>query len=204
MDEPFHSDFEVFDFNEGKKQQTKNKNNTENQLLAIISDKEYVCYAIKICEKDYLMFIDNDISYDLLLQNENMIVLEDGMKKSVNLNSDKNEFFQLSYIGLTATLIGYYGYLNKYNIILYYPNYFMDSNNKNSYLRRYSPHLREIEKRISKKGGSKGNSSSRSNDSLICSLIIVIFIVLIALGIIFPSFGNFLLSILFNILQNSG
>ena len=57
-----------------EKKQEKKENievnyNLENQLLAIISKKEYVCFALEFFYYNYLMFTDNEITYDLIKLN---------------------------------------------------------------------------------------------------------------------------------------
>ena len=62
------------------------------QLLAKISNKDYFCYAIKVEGIDYLMFTDNSINKDFIKSNQNIVVIEDSVPKSIQLYADNNGF----------------------------------------------------------------------------------------------------------------
>lgn len=92
MEEESHSNDIIIELNEeiDKKDETErnkeeNKEIEEKQLLAIISDKEYICYAVIIRCKDYLMFMDDTITYDLVKLNPIINVIEDNQQKDINL-----------------------------------------------------------------------------------------------------------------------
>ena len=66
----------------------------EVQLLAIISKKEYISYAIIIRSDEYLMLIDNTITFDLLKSNKNIVVLENNQQKEIKLLLKDMVFFK--------------------------------------------------------------------------------------------------------------
>ena len=93
----------------------------EVQLLAVISDKEYFCYAIQTEGREYLMFIDNNINLDFIKSNQNIIVMEDNLSQTIYLD---NEIIQKTFNNITVSFVKYSGKLNSKNIIKYYDNYY--------------------------------------------------------------------------------
>ena len=123
-----------------------NRNIGEVQLIAKISNKDYFCYAIKVEGIDYLMFIDNSINQDFIKSNQNIVVIEDNVPKSIQFYIDNNGFTQITIDNITASFSKYSGNLNPNNIIKYYDNYF--SSVSNSVLKVYKSHLNELVKQL--------------------------------------------------------
>lgn len=118
----------------------------EVQLLVMISNKEYFCYAIKVKGRDYLMFIDNNVNLDFIKSNQNVIVMEDSLPQAIKLIYLDNGFIQKTIDNITVSFVRYSGKLNSKNIIKYNDNYF--SNVFNSVLKDYENHLNELVKDI--------------------------------------------------------
>ena len=118
----------------------------EVQLLAMISNKECICYAIKVKDRDYLMFTDNKITYDFIKSNQNIVVMEDDSPKAINLIYLDNGFIQKTFENITVSFVRYSWKLNLKNVIKYNDNYF--STVFNSILKKYERHLVELEKDI--------------------------------------------------------
>jgi hypothetical protein len=114
----------------------------EVQLLAMISNKEYFCYAIQVEGKDYLMFTDNNINLDFIKSNQNIIIMEDNLSQTIQLIYLDNGFIQKTINNITVSFVRYSGKLNPNNIIKYYDNYF--SCVFNSVLKVYENHLNEL------------------------------------------------------------
>ena len=120
-----------------------NQNSREVQLLAMISNKEFICYAIKVEGIDYLMLIDNKITLDFIESNHNIVVMEDNLPKDIKLVYILDHGLIQKTIGnITVTFVRYLGDLNQNNIIKYHNNYF--SNVFNSILKDYENHLKEL------------------------------------------------------------
>ena len=183
--------------NEGLEEGTKvETDSNEVQLLAIISKKEYACYAIKIKDNNYLMFTDNDINKDLIKSNENIVVVEDSQRKDIKLFYGYKWLFQKSYDNITVTLCRYGGNINPINIIKYDDNYFNNSKN-NSLLKDYEAFLKELIKDIE----NKTNSQRTENfECIFYSIVCFIAIILTILSVIFPKFGKFL-EVLFKLFE---
>ena len=118
----------------------------EVQLLAMISNKEYFCYAIQVEGKDYLMFTDNNINLDFIKSNQNIIIMEDNLSQTIQLIYLDNGFIQKTINNITVSFVRYSGNLNPKNIIKYYDNYF--SCVFNSVLKVYENHLNELVKDV--------------------------------------------------------
>lgn len=86
-----------------------NPNKGEEQLLAMISNKECICYAIKVKDRDYLMFTDNKITYDFIESNQNIVVMEDSSPKAVKLIYQDNGFIQKTFENVTVSFVRYSG-----------------------------------------------------------------------------------------------
>ena len=173
-------------------------NNRENQLLAIISNKEYICYAVEVKYKDYLMFTDNEITYDLIKLNPKINVIEDNQQKEIDLICKKLGFFQKSIDNITITLVRYSGLFNSNKIIKYDP-YSNRSKDVNPLIIDYRLHLKSLEEDISKEDELEEKRIARRKQLLeyfYIFLCILICTIIIALGIIYPSFGMLLLEIL--------
>ena len=123
-----------------------NPNLGEVQLLAMISNKEYFCYAIQVEGRDYLMFTDNNINLDFIKSNQNIIIMEDNLSQTIQLIYLDNGFIQKTFNNITVSFVRYSGMLNSKNIIKYYDNYF--SCVFNSALKVYENHLNELVKDI--------------------------------------------------------
>ena len=175
----------------------------EALLLAIISNKEYICYAINIKGNNYLMFIDDTILGDLIFFNKSMItIVEDNEHKTIELFFRNGEFLQKTMNNITVTLIKYSGSLNQKNIIKYNEYYFKNLNNKYM-LKDYERHLKALDKDIGIKSEIKiykanevrhsySTGCKTSKDCLYCITVTICVAILLILGIIFPSFGEFL------------
>ena len=173
----------------------------EVQLLAIISNEEYICYAINIQGNNYLMFNDNKITDNLIYLNKNIIVVEDNKQKEIKLIYKNGGFLQKRMDNITITLVKYSGNLNQKNIIKYDENYYKSISN-NYYLKNYKRHLKALEKDIEnenlfqKKTRNTIRQSDNTNPQAIKCLSFcisaIILIILIILCIIFPKFGEFL------------
>ena len=118
----------------------------EVQLLAMISNKEYFCYAIQVEGRDYLMFTDNNINLDFIKSNQNIIIMEDNLSQTIQLIYLDNGFIQKTINNITVSFVRYSGNLNPKNIIKYYDNYF--SCVFNSVLKVYENHLNELVKDV--------------------------------------------------------
>ena len=118
----------------------------EVQLLVMISNKEYFCYAIKVKGRDYLMFIDNNVNLEFIKSNQNVIVMEDSLPQAIKLIYLDNGFIQKTIDNITVSFVRYSGKLNSKNIIKYNDNYF--SSVFNSVLKDYENHLKELVKDI--------------------------------------------------------
>ena len=123
-----------------------NQSAGEVQLLAIISNNEYLCYAIKVEGIDYLMFIDNRVNLDFIKSNQNITVMEDNLPQAIQFIYLDNGFIQKTIDNITVSFIRYSGTLNPKNIIKYYDSYF--SYVFNSALKNYENHLNELVKDI--------------------------------------------------------
>ena len=175
----------------------------EALLLAIISNKEYICYAINIKGNNYLMFIDDTILGDLIFFNKSMItIVEDNEHKTIELFFRNGEFLQKTMNNITVTLIKYSGSLNQKNIIKYNEYYFKNLNNKYM-LKDYERHLKALDNDIGMKSEIKIYKANEvrhsyspdcqiSKDCLYCITVTICVVILLILGIIFPSFGEFL------------
>ena len=187
-DEKILKNINILD-NEGLEQETKiETDSNEVQLLAVISKKEYACYAIKIKENNYLMFTDNDINKDLIKSIENIVIIEDNQHKDIKLFYGNKGLFQKSCDNITVTLVIYDGNINPKNIIKYDDNYFNNLNN-NSFLKDYEAYLKELIKEIENKKRSQENEVA---DCICHSILCFIVIILTILSIIFPKFAKFL------------
>ena len=114
----------------------------EVQLLAMISNKEYICYAIDIFERDYLMFTDNKNTLDIIKSHPLIYIMEDNSPNIIRLIYQDNGFIQKAVDNITVIFVRYSGVLNKKNIIKYNNKYF--SNVFNSILKDYEYHLNEL------------------------------------------------------------
>ena len=92
------------------------------------------------------MFIDNSINQDFIKSNQNIVVIEDNVPKSIQFYIDNNGFTQITIDNITASFSKYSGNLNPKNIIKYYDNYF--SSVSNSVLKVYKSHLNELVKQL--------------------------------------------------------
>jgi hypothetical protein len=118
----------------------------EVQLLAMISNLEYFCYAIKVKGRDYLMFIDNRVSLDFVKTNQNIVVMEDSLPQAIKLIYLDNGFIQKTINNITVSFVRYSGKINSKNIIKYNDSYF--TNVYNSVLKDYENHINELVKDI--------------------------------------------------------
>ena len=123
-----------------------NSGTGEVQLLAMISNKEYFCYAIKVKGKDYLMFTDNKVNLEFVKSNYNIIVMEDNVPQTIKLIYLDNGFIKKTIGNVTVSFVRYAGKLNSKNIIKYNDSYF--SSVFNSVLKDYENHLNELVKDI--------------------------------------------------------
>ena len=159
----------------------------EMQLLAKISNQDYFCYAIKVEGIDYLMFTDNNINQDFIKSNQNIVVIEDTVPKSIQFYTDKNGFTQITIDNITVSFAKYSGNLNQKNIIKYYDNYF--SSVSNSVLKVYKNHFNELVKelRIFKQHPTTTMPTTtvirRNNRLKIIIIVVIALIVIIALFI---------------------
>ena len=182
----------------------------ETQLLAIISKKEYISYAIKIEQKDYLMLVDNTITNDFIKLNQNIVVMENNKQKDIKfLIKEKKGILQKKLGNITVTLVRYSGFFNPKTIIEFDENYFKNSKNNNSLLKDYERHLNEfIEDLYIKQPILERNSNLEERVIPCCGIdmpieifiFLIVFsiisIILTILGIKYPKFGNFLLALL--------
>ena len=178
----------------------------EALLLAIISNKEYICYAINIKGNNYLMFIDDTILGDLIFFNKSMItIVEDNKHKTIELFFRNGEFLQKTMNNITVTLIKYSGYLKPKNIIKYNEYYFTNLNNKYM-LKDYERHLKALDNDIGMKSEVKIYKANEvrhsyspdcqiSNDCLYCIIITICTVIFVIISIISPEFGELLLAL---------
>ena len=175
------------------------------QLIAIISKKEYKSYAIKINEKNYLMLIDNKITFDFIELNSDIVVIEDNEQKNIELIYQNGGFLQKKFDNIIVTFIRYSGNLNPHNIIEYDENYFRNLNNNNSLLKKYESHLKEFGKELGIKQIFEldstdtirgGCDNCTAEERKIYTILAVCIIVCGTLGVLFPPYGRFLLAVL--------
>ena len=204
-DQSYLSDLIIELKDKEEKKQEKKENievnyNLENQLLAIISKKEYVCFALEFFYYNYLMFTDNEITYDLIKLNPNINVIENNQQKNINLILKKN-FYQKSFDNITVTLVGYSGLIKKNHIIKY--DYNSGEIKNCPILKDYKHHLKSLSNDIKKDKELERKKNDRRKEIIDClapTLCVLVCIALIVLGIIFPKFGMVELEILLEIL----
>ena len=148
----------------------------------MISNKECFCYAIKVKDRDYLMFIDNKVNLDLIKSNYNIIVMEDNLPQEIKLIYLDNGFIQRTIDNITVSFVRYYGKLNPKNIIKYNDNYF--STVFNSVLKDYENHLNELTKDINNTSNSHNCEHYMNRFFLFIGVMVfIILLVLICSGV---------------------
>ena len=175
----------------------------ETQIIVIIGEKEYTCFAIEIQKDRYLIFTDNEITKKLIESNTKIVAIEENEQKNLELFPYHDiGFLQKEVDQIKVTLVNFYGLLKIKNIIEYNENYFKNSKNNNYLLKDYEWHLNEFENIIKdfKEEEERRRNNSRNccpDDVFFTSIFLgIIALICVVLGIIFPAYGKFLLFVL--------